>query len=181
MGATLRPGRKSVTVAAIGVSAILLNSPASQAANYKALLVNGGSSRCLEVENSSTDNGARVQQWSCNGQPGARWTLEFEAEGTEGVEYFMIVNRNSGKCLEFENSSTDNGARAQQWDCNERLAGHWWRGVQMSNGKWAIENLNSRKVLEISNSSYANGAPAQQWSLSVTAPGQEWIWVKGAG
>lgn len=30
---------------------------------------------------------------------------------------YYLVNAHSGKCLEIENSSTANGARAQQWDC----------------------------------------------------------------
>ncbi|MEU7154960.1 RICIN domain-containing protein, partial [Streptomyces chrestomyceticus] len=36
---------------------------------------NAKSGKCLEVENSSTKNGARAQQWDCKGQAGASWNL----------------------------------------------------------------------------------------------------------
>lgn len=38
-----------------------------------ATVVNAKSGKCLEVENSSSANGARVQQWTCNGQLGSYW------------------------------------------------------------------------------------------------------------
>lgn len=38
---------------------------------------------------------------------------------------YYLVNANSGKCLEIENSSKSNGARAQQWSCNGQLGAYW--------------------------------------------------------
>ncbi|TQE19226.1 hypothetical protein Sipo8835_39790 [Streptomyces ipomoeae] len=36
-----------------------------------------------------------------------------------------FVNAHSGKCLEIENSSKRNGARAQQWTCKGQAGSKW--------------------------------------------------------
>ncbi|WP_373301057.1 RICIN domain-containing protein [Streptomyces violascens] len=36
-------------------------------------MVSEVSGKCLEVDNSSTNDGARVQQWDCKGQAGSKW------------------------------------------------------------------------------------------------------------
>lgn len=36
-----------------------------------------------------------------------------------------FVNSRSGKCLEIENSSKRNGARAQQWTCRGQAGSKW--------------------------------------------------------
>ncbi|MEU7233375.1 RICIN domain-containing protein, partial [Streptomyces chrestomyceticus] len=81
---------------------------------------NAKSGKCLEIENSSTKNGARAQQWDCKGQAGAGWYLLDLGGGN-----WSIVNAKSGKCLEIENSSTKNGARAQQWDCKGQAGSYF--------------------------------------------------------
>ncbi|MEV6954155.1 RICIN domain-containing protein [Streptomyces sp. NPDC051183] len=124
------------------------------------LLRNANSDKCLEIVNSSKDNGADAQQWSCGSQPGAKW--EFRATTTAGV--YEIVNANSGKCLEIVNSSKDNGARAQQWSCLGIPTQRWTISQAGSTVGLNITNVNSGKTLEISNSSKDNGAAAQQWS-----------------
>lgn len=130
--------------------------------------VNRNSGKCLEVENSSRANGARVQQWSCNGQAGSQWYTK-----PAGGRYKYIVNRNSGKCLEIENSSRSNGARAQQWDCNGQAGAKWIIGDYI--GTWDARKIynSSGKYLEIENSSQSNGARAQQWADGMQA-GMMW-------
>jgi len=74
----------------------------------------------------------------------------------------IIVNGNSAKCLEIENSSPSNGARAQQWTCVGQ-AGAYWGLRYLDQTTFNIINLGSNKCLEIENSSSSNGARAQQW------------------
>jgi hypothetical protein len=59
-------------------------------------------------------DGARVQQWSCNGGPNQQWRLD---PGVPG--YYRLVNRNSGKCLDVNGFDRSDGARIQQWSCND--------------------------------------------------------------
>ncbi|MFC5721997.1 RICIN domain-containing protein [Streptomyces gamaensis] len=119
-------------------------------------VTNVNSKLCLEVDNSSKSDGARVQQWDCKGQRGANWSTQDAGDG-----YVHIVNKNSGKVLEIENSSRSNGARAQQW-ANRGQNGAKWRITSSARGL-LLQNKASGKILEIDNSSRANGATAQQW------------------
>ncbi|MFF3430276.1 RICIN domain-containing protein [Streptomyces sp. NPDC002602] len=133
---------------------------------------NVNSGKCLEIVNSSKDNGALAQQWACGAQAGAKW--EFRPTATAGV--YQIVNVNSGKCLEIVNSSKDNGARAQQYTCFDIPTMQWSIKQAGSTVSLDISNVNSGKTLEINNSSLDNGAPAQQWGHSTdpSYPGQSW-------
>ncbi|MFJ6783179.1 RICIN domain-containing protein [Streptomyces yangpuensis] len=124
------------------------------------LIRNANSGKCLEIVNSSKDNSAIAQQWTCGAQPGAKW--EFRPTAASGV--YQIVNVNSGKCLEIVNSSKDNGARAQQYTCRDIPTMLWTIKQAGSTVSLNISNVNSGKTLEISNSSQENGAPAQQWA-----------------
>ncbi|MFD7013509.1 RICIN domain-containing protein [Streptomyces sp. NPDC059928] len=136
------------------------------------LLHNVNSRSCLEINNSSKDDGAAAQQWACNGQVGAIW--QFHPTATAGV--YEIVNANSGKCLEISNSNTANGAHAQQWTCVHNAAQQWTIQPIDNTGNWNITNLNSGKTLEIDSSSKSDGAPAQQWTHTTdpNQPNQSW-------
>ncbi|MEU8435979.1 RICIN domain-containing protein [Streptomyces sp. NPDC029216] len=69
-------------------------------------------------------------------------------------------------CLEIENSSTENGAHAQQWTCNPQARGMLW--IKAYDGNWHITNYGSGNVLEVEDSSTRNGARVQQWDKSDT-------------
>ncbi|MEV7730451.1 RICIN domain-containing protein [Streptomyces sp. NPDC087917] len=133
---------------------------------------NVNSGKCLEITNSSKDNGALAQQWTCGSQGGAQW--EYRPTATAGV--YQIVNVSSGKCLEITNSSKDNGARAQQYTCYDIPTMQWTITQAGSTVSLNISNVNSGKTLEIGNSSKDNGAPAQQWGHSTDPayPSQSW-------
>ncbi|MFG3053671.1 RICIN domain-containing protein [Kitasatospora sp. NPDC048239] len=120
--------------------------------------------RCLEVENSSTENGARVQLWDCHNQPGSYWRWM----SVPGTNYSYLVNDHSRKCLEIENSSLANGGRAQLWDCAGQTGAMWVATGELYDRDRAIEHytiLNtSDRALEVENSASFNGARVQQWS-----------------
>ncbi|MER5733524.1 RICIN domain-containing protein [Streptomyces sp. NPDC002138] len=126
---------------------------------------NANSGKCLEITDSSKENSAPAQQWSCGAQPGAKW--EFRPTATAGV--YQIVNVNSGKCLEIINSSKDNGARAQQYTCYDIPTMQWTIKQAGLTVSLDITNVNSGKTLEIGDSRTDNGAPAQQWTHSTDA------------
>lgn len=128
---------------------------------------NVNSGKCLEVDGSSTENGARAQQWECLGQSGAEWLTK----PSDDARYVYLVNGNSGKCLEVADSRKDNGAPVQQWDCAGLDTQKW--ELQSPPGARFIKNVNSGKVLEIDGSSMDNGARAQQWD-NVGQPSSKW-------
>ncbi|MFI1800975.1 RICIN domain-containing protein [Streptomyces sp. NPDC020379] len=147
-----------ITGVAIAASTMVMTTGASSASavSYTSFR-NESSGKCLEIENSSRSNGAKAQQWDCNGQAGSRWYTRDAGGG-----YRYIVNQNSGKCLEIENSSGRNGAKAQQWDCNGQAGAKWKISYAKMFGATLITS-SSGKSLEIENSSRSNGAKAQQW------------------
>ncbi|MFC5721996.1 RICIN domain-containing protein [Streptomyces gamaensis] len=138
----------------------------TQQPGFNGVIKNANSGLCLEVENSSRNDGAQVQQWECRGQRGTEWSIQDAGDG-----YVHIINKNSGKALEIENSSKNDGARAQQW-ANRGQNGAKWRINDTSRGL-LLQNKASGKILEIDNSSKANGAKAQQWT-GKGQPGGYW-------
>ncbi len=137
---------------------------------YEAQLINKNSNKCLEIDGSSTNNGARAQQWECKGQAGADWVMK----PAPGGRYVNIVNKNSGKCLEVADSRTDAGAPVQQWDCTGNWTQKWDSLWGRGDSERVLMNGNSVQVLEIDNSSTANGARAQQWH-DTDQPSKYWI------
>ncbi|MFF2117084.1 RICIN domain-containing protein [Kitasatospora sp. NPDC058184] len=89
-----------------------------------------------------------------------------------------LVNTNSGKCLEIDDSLLTDGARAQQWTCHGLPTARWT--FHWADDAWEVRNANSGKALEIENSLLAEGAPAQQWTFH-SLPTQKWDLVKAAG
>lgn len=56
---------------------------------------------CMDVKGASTANGALIQQWECNHTGAQKYDKILVNEG-----YFMIRNRNSGKCIGISESRT---------------------------------------------------------------------------
>ncbi|MFB7056341.1 RICIN domain-containing protein [Streptomyces vinaceus] len=115
---------------------------------------NKASSKCLEVADWSTANGAAVRQWDCHGGNNQKW------DRVNG----LYVNRHSGKCIEIENWSTADGAAARQWDCHGGNNQKWETLNCDTNFACSYLNMNSGRVLEIGAYSTANGTRATQWS-----------------
>ncbi|MGW6915955.1 RICIN domain-containing protein [Kitasatospora sp. NPDC054939] len=108
-------------------------------------------------------NGARAQQWLCDGGAETmRWRIE-----RQGGNTYRIVNVNSGKCLEIADGSYEDGARAQQWACENLPVMRWY--VEPQDGAWMIYNEETLRCLEIADSSLADGARAQQWACAYIA------------
>lgn len=130
---------------------------------------NANTEKCLEVENSSDDNGGQAQQWHCSRYHSTMYWTPVRVGGYDSP-WYRLVNENSGKCLEIENSSTGNGGNAQQWDCGSYNM--QWRSERATYG-WHIINRHSGKCLEIEDSDLRNGAHAQQWTCA-DIPTMEW-------
>jgi hypothetical protein len=75
---------------------------------------------------------------------------------------YRITSRASGKVLDVEGGSLQNGAKIQQWDYWGGANQHW-RLIDVGNGLYRIESEASRKVLDVEGGSLQNGAKIQQW------------------
>ncbi|WP_433788538.1 RICIN domain-containing protein [Actinoplanes sp. CA-252034] len=78
--------------------------------------------KCIEIPDGSTANGAVAQLWECGNQPTAQWVWRHLGAGR-----YNVVNVLTGKCLEMNDATTENGANAQQWTCGGQAAATWYR------------------------------------------------------
>ncbi len=117
----------------------------------------GGTGKCLDDPSSSTANGTLVNLWSCDGQPGQRWTVVQDgtirvlgkclaASGTSVLLWRCssgfsnqqwhagtdgeLVSAQSGKCLYFAAANAANGSRPTMATCANttvQSGEHWNR------------------------------------------------------
>jgi len=124
-------------------------------------IVPAHSSKCLDVENASMNNGARVQQWDCwNGAN--QW---FRAQ-MHSYNSWSFVAGHSGKCLQVEGSANWNGANLQQSDCtggpSQLFRLEYVIGVQ-----YRMRPETSSRCLDVSNYSWSNGAQVVLWECNI--------------
>ena len=85
---------------------------------------------------------------------------------------YQLQSRHSGKALEVESGSTDNGGNVAQYDFNNWLHQKWYL-VDHGTGTYSIINALSNKSLDIWEQNSANGANIAQWEYW-GGPGQKW-------
>ncbi|MFJ5546495.1 RICIN domain-containing protein [Streptomyces sp. NPDC093225] len=98
-----------------------------------------------------------------------------------GQDVLLIKNMNSGKCLEIPWGQNQNGAPAQQWDCNGGRNQQWLDyGTTAADGRHAhvYRNVMSNKCLEVADWREDAGAPLRVWDCHWGA-NQKWVSTDG--
>ncbi|WP_443677203.1 family 16 glycoside hydrolase [Micromonospora phytophila] len=124
--------------------------------------ITGIGGKCLDVANSGTADGTKIQLWTCNGTNAQKWSRVGNS--------FQAL----GKCLDVDNGGTTNGTKVQLWTCNGSGAQAW---QPQSNG--SILNPQSGKVLDAAGASTADGTQIHIWEY-VGGANQHWV-VNGGG
>jgi hypothetical protein len=75
---------------------------------------------------------------------------------------YTVQNENSGLCLDLTSASQMNGARLQQWTCNDTAAQRFSINSQ-NDGSKQIVVQKSGKCVDVTDQSTTNGALLQQW------------------
>jgi endo-1,4-beta-xylanase len=109
-------------------------------------IVGTQSGRCIDVPNSSQNNGTRVQLWDCHGQANQQWTY------TSSRQLTVF----GSKCLDANGRGTANGTAIIIWDCNGQTNQQW-----NVNANGTISGVQSGRCLDVF--STANGAQVQLW------------------
>lgn len=100
-------------------------------------VLHGG--KCLDVNNASGSDGARVQTFDCHGGPSQRWFTELVNDPYASCQpmtfcdnvRMVIRARHSGKCLDAWNPGPSlanrpkQGAALQQWTCFNNVNQFW--------------------------------------------------------
>ncbi|MEU1038450.1 family 43 glycosylhydrolase [Streptomyces sp. NPDC005907] len=120
------------------------------------------------------DNGrtTRAQKftWNADGSPNLGTPVAPGAalpgpsgEPSSAATAYTLTNRNSGKCLGVEGSSTADGADVRQYTCGggNNLK---WRVQDQGDDTSRLVNVASGKVLDTADCSSADGADLRQWS-----------------
>jgi hypothetical protein len=84
----------------------------------------GKSGKCLTVQNASTANNAPIIQYTCNTGGNEEWRVAY-VKTVNGLDYYRIIGRQSGKCITVQNKSTADGAKLLLYDCNGGDNQHW--------------------------------------------------------
>ncbi|MDX3380701.1 family 43 glycosylhydrolase [Streptomyces niveiscabiei] len=122
-------------------------------------LVNRNSGKCLDVNGSSSADGANVQQWTCTGGAGQKWRVEDLGDDTS-----RLVNVASGKVLDTADCSAADGADLRQWSWLNNKCQRFRLVFTASNDYVRLVNENSGKVADAADCGAADGTDVRQWT-----------------
>jgi hypothetical protein len=74
---------------------------------------------CLALNGSDGyyNDHTRVIQWQCTGNDDQQWETQTVGSAGNGRNIYQIVNKNSGKCMEFTPNDITNGVQIDQVTC----------------------------------------------------------------
>ncbi|MFD6762855.1 ThuA domain-containing protein [Streptomyces roseolus] len=119
--------------------------------------VKGVNGKCLDVDNSQSTDGTKIQLWTCNGTGAQTWTIA--GDGTVKA---------LGKCLDVSGGGSADGTKVQLWTCNGTAAQVW---APQSDG--TVRNPRSGKCLDASGGTWNDGTAVHLWTCH-TGPNQKW-------
>lgn len=159
--------------AAIGVAVVA--APSAQAATIDTsawyVLVNRNSGKVLDVRDTSTSDGAAIQQWSRN--DGEWQQFQFVSSGSG---YYRLRARHSGKVVDLWEWNVADGAEYRQWpDLN--AANQQFQVRDSDGGYIRLINRHSGKALEVWERSTADGARVSQYA-DLNGTNQQWQMVR---
>jgi hypothetical protein len=112
---------------------------------------------CLDVSGSSTADGAKVQEWTCNGTKAQVFHIEPVGDG-----YYSILNVNSHKAIDIRDVSPSENAPLIQWS--------YWGGpnqqfriVDRGNGQYSLHARHTDMVLDLFWGRPDDGTPIVQY------------------
>ncbi|MFB7037421.1 MULTISPECIES: lectin [unclassified Streptomyces] len=119
--------------------------------------VRGLGNKCLDVDNSQTADGTKIQVWGCNGTGAQQWTVA-------GDGALKVL----GKCLDVSNGGSADGTKVQLWTCNGSGAQTW-----QAQADGSLRNPQSAKCLDVAGGTSADGTKVQLWTCNGTSA-QKW-------
>ncbi|CAA9261516.1 MAG: CBM13 / GH5_35 / PL3_4 / GH39 [uncultured Cytophagales bacterium] len=159
-------GKNTVSILSIDVNN-LRSTASGFSGTYKITARHSG--KALDVSNSSTADGANVQQWTDNGSQAQQWIITPTTNG-----YYKLVCKASGKALDVNASSLADGANVHQWTY---VGGNnqQWLIEPTSDGYYRLIARHSGKALDVNGGSGAtqDGANVHQWGY-VGGTNQQW-------
>ncbi|GAA2533093.1 hypothetical protein Ahu01nite_097230 [Winogradskya humida] len=116
----------------------------------------GIAGKCVDVDNASTADRAKIQLYGCNNSSAQSWTRDGD------------TLRALGKCLDVDNAGTANGTKVQLYTCNNGAAQVW-----RAQADGSLLNPQSGKVLDAAGGASTDGTQLQIWEPAGVAQ-QRW-------
>lgn len=138
--------------------------PTPPASYYRVTVRHSG--KAMDVQSPNTDNGARVGQYTYNGNAWQQWQFQDAGSG-----YWRLVSRHSGKCLDVVSASTADGAELVQYTCG---TGTNQQFQMVANGSYfQLRARHSSKCVDVPAASTADGVVLKQYTCN-TGTNQQW-------
>ncbi|ADO71790.1 RICIN domain-containing protein [Stigmatella aurantiaca] len=119
--------------------------------------------KCIDIASSNTADGAKVQQWDCNGTNAQKFHISPTSDG-----YWKIINVNSGKGLDIKEVSTAANAEVHQWSYVGG-ANQQFRFVGRGNNQFSIHVRHTDMAIDLYWGSADNGTIYVQYPYTGTS------------
>lgn len=140
------------------VSSIIVNPGGVTHLSGTFYLQNRFSGLYMNVRDSSTANGATIEQAAFNGRPHQQFTLTHLGNGV-----YRITAVHTGKSLDVYNGDITNGAKIIQWPYNSQY-NQQFIIMKTADGYYKIWNRKSNRQIEVKDFGTSPGAVIQQWA-----------------
>ncbi len=115
-------------------------------------------SLCLDVAGNTSNAGAAIDQWTCNGQANQQFQFVPVAGGAGELQA-----QNSGQDVAVANNSTAQGTPDIVQEPANGAAGSLWQPLRQSDGSYEFRNQNSGLCLDVTSASSTAGQQLDQW------------------
>lgn len=119
--------------------------------------------KCIDVSGASRDEGAKVQEWDCNGTVAQTFHIS-----PVGGGYWKIINVNSGKGLDIKDASSAANAVVQQWSYGGG-ANQQFRFVARGGNQFSFHSRHTDMAVDLYWGRADNGTPLLQYPYHGTS------------
>jgi hypothetical protein len=160
----MKPYMARVLTLMLTVAALVVNVPSSSAmSTNRNVFIAQHSSKCIDANANSNDNGTIIQQYDCNGTSAQVWEVIDVRVKNQPTGYVTIRKAGTSKCLDVPGGSTDKGTGLILWSCHEG-SNQQFKLHLHDNHKVSFINRNSNMCLDVAGNSKDNGA----WIIQYT-------------
>lgn len=122
-------------------------------------------SKCVEIENGATSNGANIQIANCETSAAQQWELD---------DSYLRMLSDPDKCLDLTSSNTASGTNIQLWDCNQSNAQKWIYDV---NNQFIRSQVNGSKCIALVNGITTSGNNIQLYDCKYNQYQSNMQWI----
>jgi len=135
--------------------------------------MSGDTGNCIDVAGNSSADGAKVEEWDCNGSNAQNFIAEDMGSGYWRFRHSGTNGCLNVQCPEQSSACMANGRFVQQWSCASNKEFQWklvnYNGYTQLQSRYSVE-AGSPKCLDVTGGDTftANGTQIEIWSCGAT-------------